>query len=87
MAIIRAPFIDEQVNNLNDYQKHGMFHEFKCICRATLVAENKGMVCPSCGKVQDWVHDFMADGSLKNSMSEWIKGVKERAAKQREANK
>jgi len=30
MSTINAPFTEEQVNNLNDYQKSGMFHPFTC---------------------------------------------------------
>jgi len=28
--IIKAPFTDDEVNNLNDYQVSGIFHEFTC---------------------------------------------------------
>jgi hypothetical protein len=71
MAIIKAPFNQEQVDNINEFQTSGMVHEFTCVCRKALVATEKGMVCPACGRTQDWVHDFMADGSLKKHMLEW----------------
>lgn len=75
MEEIKAPFTDEQVKNLNDYQTTGRFHPFTCcspeeIIECTrangtseglLVATNDGWICP-CGKyTQNWAHKFMTE--------------------------
>lgn len=86
--IIKAPFTDEQVKTLNEYQKCGMMHPFTCCspedipeCLRTkggpheglLVATTEGWVCP-CGKYkQDWAHEFMADAKLINDWKERMK--------------
>lgn len=69
---VTAPFTNEQVENLNGYQRSGVFHEFTCgndFClgvdghKAVLVATNDGWECPAgCGYTQDWAHEAMADG-------------------------
>lgn len=59
-------FTEEQVKNINEFQKSGVMHPFTCgNCGATLVATNDGLICPTegCGYTQDWCHGFMADGS------------------------
>lgn len=62
--IIKAPFTDEQVRNLNEYQKLGFVHEFTCVNKhedRTLVATNDGWICPSCDYKQNWCHTFMTN--------------------------
>lgn len=58
-----APWTDAQVRALNRWQKDGRFHEFTCaqehLGERTLVANNAGWRCPTCGYTQDWAHDFM----------------------------
>ncbi len=57
---------DEQVANLNAYQKAGRFHPFtcpgdhdRCEKQRDLVATREGWVC-ACGEYrQGWAHDFM----------------------------
>lgn len=73
-TILEAPFTDEQVKNINEYQKHPSFHPFTCCSHdgctrnetnnnGLLVATNTGMEC-SCGKwKQKWVHKFMAENN------------------------
>lgn len=66
--MLKAPWTEEQVTALNEYQKKDEFHEFTCgngshVLRAT----PNGWVCDECaaqGKsyTQDWCHDFMAEG-------------------------
>jgi hypothetical protein len=69
---VKAPFTEEQVKRINEYQDSGRFHAFTCmshpvpecertamINQGTLVASETGLTCP-CGKyTQDWVHEFM----------------------------
>lgn len=72
---IKAPFTDEQVKALNEYQTKGRFHPFTCCspesvteclrikgtAEGLLTATNDGWICP-CGKYkQDWAHEFMAN--------------------------
>jgi len=63
---MKAPFTDEQVKNINEYQVAGFFHPFTCTTGShVLVAETDGLHCPLCPTFhQDWVHDGMADGSI-----------------------
>jgi hypothetical protein len=68
MPIIRAPFTDEQVENLNAWQKMGWIHEYTCGNKdkhpkdtGSLIATKKGWVCPYCNYTQAWAHDFAAD--------------------------
>jgi hypothetical protein len=71
--MIKAPWTDEQVKNLNDWQTAGIVHPFTCggkrdgkDCRADLVATKDGWVCPEkCGYTQDWAHAMMAKESVK----------------------
>jgi len=74
--LLRAPFTDEQVSELNAYQDSAVFHPFTCNnseCRAILVAVRDGWVCPneqaamndSPAVQQTWAHRFMADGTWR----------------------
>ena len=63
--IIYAPFSDEQVLKLNEFQKSKKFHPFTCDCgrdredKGILIATNEGWICP-CGEYkQNWAHSFM----------------------------
>lgn len=68
-ATLRAPFTEEQVASLNDFQRAGVMHEFTCrrrddhqgegILRATV----EGWVCDECDYTQSWAFSFMADRS------------------------
>ena len=63
--IIKAPFTDEHVKKLNEYQNLGIMHEFTCANghggKRVLTATNNGWVCPTCNYTQDWFHSFMVD--------------------------
>jgi hypothetical protein len=72
MADKKKPFTKEEVDNLNRFQRSGMFHPFTCDraspkCETkgeprrdgVLLATPDGWICP-CGEYkQDWAHDFM----------------------------
>jgi hypothetical protein len=65
-----APFTEDQVNSLNDYQTIGPYHPFTCgndnCHHITLIATRDGWECPNCHKWrQNWCHPFMADWSWK----------------------
>lgn len=77
---IFAPFTDEQVKGLNEYQHSGAFHEFNCGNEnhpkgedKILIATNEGWICPNCGYKQKWAWEAMANGGMKNAMSDWRK--------------
>jgi hypothetical protein len=61
--ITKAPFTDEQIKNLNEYQKLDIVHKFTCgndhNGERTLIATDSGWVCPTCDYKQDWCHTFM----------------------------
>ena len=71
---IVAPWTQEQVDALNEYQTSGWMHPFTCgHCRDTLgtdhgsndralVATVDGWRCRTCAYTQDWAHAFMAEG-------------------------
>ena len=74
---IEAPFTQEQVQKLNEYQRNGRFHPFTCCspsdiikCERAklgngmgglLIATKEGWVCPCGGYKQNWSHSFMAE--------------------------
>jgi hypothetical protein len=58
----KAPWTQEQVDNLNAFQQMGSFHPFTCggsNCREVLVATSDGWRCPKCDYTQQWAHKFM----------------------------
>lgn len=73
MSIIYAPFDEQQVRNLNDFQVSSYMHPFTCAgegCKdeigdRPLRAAADGWHCTHCGYTQDWAHCFMADGSWR----------------------
>lgn len=88
--MIKAPWTDEQVKNLNEFQQCGVCHPFTCggkkdgkDCRADLVATKDGWICPDgCGYKQDWAHESMADGSDVAHMMPFIQALKKSALKE-----
>lgn len=77
-----APWTEEQVNNLNEYQAFRQHHPFTCGTKGcnhvSLVATKDGWTCPNCKKwVQTWAHDFMADGSWKQGYEQFNHLVKD----------
>ena len=74
---IIAPFTEEQVINLNNYQTKGKFHPFTCCghngCNrmaqtneGLLVATTDGWICPCEKYTQDWAHAFMAENRTQD---------------------
>ncbi len=68
---IKAPWTEEQVKNLNEYQVSGKFHPFTCggtgcakdeTCNyGILTAKIDGWYCPCNEWKQNWAHRFMAE--------------------------
>lgn len=71
---MKAPWTDEQVKSLNEYQHSAPFHPFTCGKRdghqsdGVLIATNDGWTCPEpgCDYTQDWCHDDMANGQWRD---------------------
>lgn len=74
-GLIRAPWSEEQVRNLNEFQEANYVHPFTCARRTEtlhrvrpgrdmgqLIATPDGWICPDCDYTQDWALDSMADG-------------------------
>jgi|GEM_PF-1656772 len=79
MEQIKAPFTDEQVKGLNEYQNSGVFHEFTCGNSKhpadkgrTLVAYNEGWKCPNCDYTQNWAFASMTDGKMIEAGKKWL---------------
>jgi hypothetical protein len=70
---IKAPWTQEQVESLNEYQRSGVMHPFTCgHCRRTLTATEAGWICRECALhgreyKQDWCWNWMADGTWRRA--------------------
>lgn len=69
-----APWDEQTVIELNDYQRYSMQHAFTCgnlkhtgRGQNVLVATPEGWVCEGCDYTQLWAHAFMADGAWRAS--------------------
>ena len=61
---MKAPFTDEQVARIQEWQADKYVHPLTCgneNCCMTLDVTKDGLVCPLCGYTQDWVHDCIAN--------------------------
>ena len=72
-AYLRAPFSEQDADNLNRFQASGKFHPFTCVRghedrgHVSLVAvAGAGWICPvtACDYTQEWAHAAMADPAL-----------------------
>jgi hypothetical protein len=84
MSMIRKPFTDDQVRELNRYQTAGFFHPFTCgnaQCREILLATVEGWVCPKCDYTQNWAHEFMADKMANDNGEALIEAMTKHVAK------
>lgn len=69
MAQVKAPWTNEQVGALRDWQRRHDVHPFTCPNRqerghrkGVLLPTQYGWVCQDgCGYTQDWAHDFMLE--------------------------
>ncbi len=70
MNQIKAPFTEDQVKKLNDYQQGEKYHPFTCcgeygcsrsLNNGILIATTEGWICP-CGQYkQNWAHKYMTE--------------------------
>lgn len=74
---VTAPWTEDQVKSLNEYQRSGVFHPFTGQRGADgsetpLIATREGWVERVGGPiVQAWTHSWMADWSWKEMGSKW----------------
>jgi hypothetical protein len=77
--IVKAPWTDQQVANLNRWQTCGHVHPFTCpnhakasqdgvIFVTSLVAQHDGWHCPDCAYTQTWAHAMMTLGPPPNPL-------------------
>lgn len=65
---------DDQFASVRDYQDAGRWHPYTCgggggpCSGVSLEIRPDGMHCPSCERVQTWVHDFVLDGSWREML-------------------
>lgn len=55
MDNITAPFTDEQVLYINEWQEAGFVHPLTCHKGHKLLATTEGMICSGCQYKQNWV--------------------------------
>ena len=71
--MIKAPFNDEQIRSINEFQHCNYFHPFTCAndSNHVLVAYNAGLMCPNndCKYTKEWVHNFMQDFSWQQTVA------------------
>lgn len=77
MTQIHIPWLKEQVDGLNRWQRAGYVHEFTCPNRSQpdhgatpLLATTAGWICPFCNYTQTWAHDFMFEAPPPNPFEE-----------------
>lgn len=66
LARVDAPWTDEQVRDLNEFQACGYVHPFTCDGDhpdRTLVATPEGWKCRHCDYRQPWAWSFMTQGA------------------------
>lgn len=84
---IQAPFTDEQVTALQNYQDAGYLHPFTCMghegCKrpeqyngGKLIPTSEGWVCACGSYTQNWAHSFMAQPLPENPLTELMKKLK-----------
>lgn len=79
-----APWTAEQVESLNAFQNHGMFHPFTGKRKpngdkTVLIATPEGWrETPEGPVVQTWAHDFMENGEWKKNFPGTLPSVAER---------
>ena len=66
MALVEAPWSEQQVDHLNEWQHAGYVHEFTCpnehAGSHVLIALRNGWHCPGCAYTQTWAHEMMLAG-------------------------
>lgn len=65
-GLVHAPWLEDEVQSLNDYQNAGFVHPFTGPSGGILIATKDGWIEKPGGPiVQDWAHKFMTNGSWR----------------------
>lgn len=76
LPLARAPWTDEQVASLVEFQRSGWFHEFTCgVCGSTLQPRADGWHCWRDAYRQDWAHEFMTNWDWQRWRSDLLRGL------------
>jgi len=75
MKDVFAPWTDEQVQNLKEFQEFEPMHPFTCVCREKLIPTKDGWICSKCDYTQNYAYDFMVDGSCIENFKKMMKGI------------
>jgi hypothetical protein len=76
MKQIKAPFTQDQVNHINEFQESNIVHPFTCGNDGSILfAHCAGLECSSCDYTQDWVHEGMADGTFLLDQAALLKSM------------
>lgn len=59
------PFSEDQIKSINEFQNSEVMHPFTCCDHQSMVAEKDGMRCLKCNRLQEWVHEWMANWEWK----------------------
>lgn len=61
-----APWTEEEVATINEYQKSNLFLPFVCSAMHTLVATRDGLFCPQCSSFSlDWTYPWVLSSFWK----------------------
>jgi hypothetical protein len=66
---IQPPWNEQQVRGLREWQRCKWVHPFTCCNHVTMEVSTDGFICPKCGLVQTWAHDFMTKGAPESPLA------------------
>ncbi len=83
MAMVKAPWTDEQVMSLTAWQNNGYVHPYTCGQRdghpldpegdyGVLVPTTDGWVCRHCDYTQEWAHDYSLNEAPPHGMTRFF---------------
>lgn len=78
--MLNAPWSDDVVRDLNEFQTWGMFHPYTCGTDSRhreLVATNAGWMCLDCDYKQDWCHGQEGELMRANHAQRRVASVEE----------
>jgi hypothetical protein len=58
METVNAPWTEEQMKILDDWQFNVQNHPYTCLEGHTLYVSRDGFVCPICEYTQDWCYAY-----------------------------
>jgi len=75
---VDAPFTDDQLASLRDFQSCGVMHAYTCPkCGLELIPTHIGLFCRDHGVVQSWALRFTTDGSWQEQVRQMQEMIEE----------